>query len=69
MPGCTSISTSDASPMTLRIATPDDWPSLQRIRLAVRENRLSDPSRIGVDDYLQHLGPLGRTWVVGAMAA
>jgi len=64
MPGCTGISMSDASAMTLRLATADDVPSLQRVRLAVRENRLSDPSRIGVDEYLQHLGPVGRTWVV-----
>jgi GNAT superfamily N-acetyltransferase len=37
---------------------------MQRVRLAVRENTLSDPSRITVADYIAALEDLGRTWVV-----
>lgn len=37
---------------------------MQRIRLAVRENALSDPGRITGSDYLAALDELGRTWVV-----
>jgi GNAT superfamily N-acetyltransferase len=37
---------------------------MQRVRLAVRENILSDPNRITVGDYLAALEELGRTWVV-----
>jgi GNAT superfamily N-acetyltransferase len=37
---------------------------MQRIRLAVRENTLSDPGRITESDYLAALAELGRTWVV-----
>jgi GNAT superfamily N-acetyltransferase len=35
----------------LRIATLADIPRLMEIRAAVRENRLSDPSRIALADY------------------
>lgn len=37
---------------------------MQRVRLAVRENRLSDPGRITFADYVAALDDLGRTWVV-----
>ena len=37
---------------------------MHRIRLAVRENTLSDPHRITESDYLAALDELGRTWVV-----
>ena len=36
---------------------------MQRVRLAVRENALSDPSRVTESDYLAALEELGRTWV------
>ena len=39
---------------------------MQCVRLAVRENILSDPSRITVADYTAALDELGRTWVVEA---
>ncbi|MDB6163464.1 MAG: family N-acetyltransferase [Xanthomonadaceae bacterium] len=45
---------------------------MQRVRLAVRENALSNPDRITEADYLAALDDLGRTWVVeadGAIAA
>ena len=50
--------------MTLRQATEGDIPGMQRVRLAVRENTLSDPSRITVVDYIAALEDLGRTWCV-----
>ena len=37
---------------------------MHRVRLAVRENVLSDPNRITASDYLAALDELGRTWVV-----
>lgn len=50
--------------MTLRIATIEDIPGMHRVRLAVTENRLSDPSRISDADYAEHLNSLGRGWVM-----
>lgn len=37
---------------------------MHRVRLAVRENRLSDPARITEADYRAALAELGCTWVV-----
>ncbi len=51
------------SALTLRRATEADIPTLMRIRLAVRENRLSDPSRVTHAMYVDHLDRLGRGWV------
>lgn len=39
---------------------------MHQVRLAVRENTLSDPNRITESDYLAALDELGRTWVVEA---
>ena len=50
--------------MTLRQARESDIPAMHRVRLAVRENALSDPNRITASDYLAALDELGRTWVV-----
>ena len=50
--------------MTLRKANPSDIPAMHRVRMAVRENQLSDPSRVTQADYLAALEDLGRTWVV-----
>jgi GNAT superfamily N-acetyltransferase len=50
--------------VTLRQAIQSDIPAMQRVRLAVRENTLSDPGRITVADYAAALEDLGRTWVV-----
>ena len=43
--------------MTLRIraATVADVPAMHRIRLSVRENRLSDPARVSESDYLPYV--------------
>jgi GNAT superfamily N-acetyltransferase len=56
----------------LRQANKSDIPAMHRVRLAVRENVLSDPGRITESDYLAALDELGRTWVIetnGAIAA
>jgi len=37
---------------------------MQRVRVAVRENTLSDPGRVTEADYIAALETLGRTWVV-----
>ena len=47
----------------LRRATIADIPAMSRIRLAVRENTLSDPARITVQMYLDYLDTRGRAWV------
>lgn len=52
--------------MTLRVATRADIPAMRRVRLAVRENVLSDPARISEADYVEALDLAGRTWVVEA---
>ena len=49
--------------MALRIATIDDYPELHRIRMAVRENVLSDPARITREDYRAMIEERGRGWV------
>lgn len=46
-----------------RPATLDDIAGMSAVRLAVRENRLSDPARITPAMYADHLGPVGRSWV------
>lgn len=45
---------------------------MQRVRLTVRENVLSDPGRVTEADYLAALDELGCTWVIeteGGIAA
>ena len=37
---------------------------MHRVRLAVRENTLSDPNRITERDYVAALDEVGRTWVI-----
>jgi GNAT superfamily N-acetyltransferase len=51
------------SDVTVRRADRADIPAMQRIRLAVRENALSNPGRITEADYVDALDALGRTWV------
>lgn len=50
--------------MHLRAADIHDIPAMHRVRMSVRENRLSDSSRITESDYIAHLTSLGRGWVV-----
>lgn len=47
----------------IRRATSADIPAMSQIRLAVRENVLSDPGRITVQMYQDYLEKLGRGWV------
>ncbi|MES2018772.1 MAG: GNAT family N-acetyltransferase [Pseudomonadota bacterium] len=46
-----------------RLATEADIPAMSVIRLAVTENRLSDPSRITHAMYVDFLDRQGRSWV------
>ena len=50
--------------MPLRPATPEDVDAMHRVRMAVRENVLSDPAAITPRHYLDMLGRRGRGWVV-----
>ena len=47
---------------SVRSARPGDIPQMHRIRLAVVENRLSDPARVTEQDYLRYLRD-GAAWV------
>jgi GNAT superfamily N-acetyltransferase len=49
--------------MQLRPATEADIPAMSRIRIAVTENALSDPTRITHAMYVDYLDRLGRSWV------
>jgi GNAT superfamily N-acetyltransferase len=49
--------------LTFRRATVADIPAMSRIRLAVRENVLSDPARITEAMYRDYLDARGRGWV------
>lgn len=46
-----------------RRATPEDVPDIMRVRLAVRENVLSDPSAVTPAMCEAYLDALGRGWV------
>ena len=49
--------------MNFRRAVAGDIPAMSRIRLAVRENALSNPGRITEAMYRDYLDALGRGWV------
>jgi GNAT superfamily N-acetyltransferase len=49
--------------MILRPATLQDIPAMHRIRLAVRENRLADPTRVTPADYVRYVEEAGVSWV------
>jgi len=49
--------------MPIRPARLDDIPQMHRIRLAVRENVLTDHARVMPDDYRAMLETRGRGWV------
>ena len=49
--------------MGLRLATVADIDAMRAIRLAVTENRLSDPSRATTEKYQEMLGKRGKGWV------
>ncbi len=48
----------------LRQATVEDIGAMHRVRVAVRENVLSDPSRVTEADYRASIEQLGRGWVI-----
>lgn len=50
----------------IRVAVDADIPEMHRIRLAVRENRLADPSWVQPDDYRRMIAEDGRGWVAEA---
>ncbi len=49
--------------MKIRRATVDDIPRIMAIRFAVRENVLSDPSKVTPQLCIDYLDRLGRGWV------
>ncbi|UOQ74452.1 GNAT family N-acetyltransferase [Hymenobacter cellulosilyticus] len=49
--------------MRYREAQLSDIPQLMQVRLAVRENRLSDPARVPYEAYVDYLTRRGRGWV------
>jgi len=49
--------------LSFRRAVEADIPALMRIRLAVKENRLSDPARVTPAMCIDYLDRLGRGWV------
>ncbi|HEX7642818.1 MAG TPA: GNAT family N-acetyltransferase [Burkholderiaceae bacterium] len=49
--------------MHFREASGADIPAIMSIRLAVKENRLSDPGRVTTRMYEDYLYKLGRGWV------
>lgn len=52
-----------ATSITLRAAREADIPAMSAIRLAVTENRLTDPSRVTLQMYRDYLEEQGRGWV------
>ena len=51
------------SALKFRQATVADIPEMSRIRIAVKENALSNPGRITEAMYIDYLEALGRGWV------
>ncbi|MBK6596476.1 MAG: GNAT family N-acetyltransferase [Proteobacteria bacterium] len=49
--------------MPVRVAELVDIEAMHRIRLAVRENVLSDPTKVQPKDYVDYLQQRGRGWV------
>ena len=47
----------------MRVATEADIPEMHRVRLAVRENRLSNPGVVRPSDYVPMLTERGRGWL------
>src|SRR5688500_8829798 len=49
--------------MIIRVATVRDIPEMHRVRMSVRENRLSDPSKVQPHHYQEMLTGRGRGWI------
>lgn len=54
--------------VTLRPALLEDIPALHALRMSVRENKLSDPSKVTSADYERRLAQPGAGWVAEAQA-
>lgn len=52
--------------VSVRLGTEADVEAMQRVRMSVRENRLSDPSRVQPHHTLEMLREHGRGWVAEA---
>ena len=52
--------------VVFREATTEDIPALSEVRLSVRENVLSDPSRVTYQMYVDYLSGSGRGWLCEA---
>ena len=52
-----------ATDLTIRLAGVADIPAIMAIRFAVRENQLSDPSKVTAQLCIEYLDALGRGWV------
>jgi GNAT superfamily N-acetyltransferase len=57
------IATTVNEPLNFREATRVDIPAMSAIRMAVKENVLSDPARVTRQMYEDYLDKLGRGWV------
>ena len=49
--------------MQYRIATISDWSTMHQVRMSVRENILSDPTKVTVADFQVILNTGGKAWV------
>lgn len=49
--------------MHFREAIPADIPQMSAVRLAVKENTLSNPALVTETDYLDHISRRGKGWV------
>lgn len=49
--------------MRIRVAVTSDIEKLHRIRMAVKENVLNNPSLVTTDDYINYLTDSGKGWV------
>ena len=48
----------------LRRAVAADYAGMHRVRVAVKENRLSSPDRITQADYIDAMEASGRSWII-----
>ena len=56
----------DRSSLLIRSATIADFAALHRVRMQVRENKLSDPAKVTFNDYAQMLEHNGAGWLCEA---
>ena len=51
------------SALTCRVATVADIPAMHRVRMAVKENVLSNPAKVTPEMYVPYLQEFGKGWV------